>query len=65
VRVKVIQCFACGSKVYRPGTYDLTPELAGDLDELQRIGWVIVLEDAADPIQLSTPETGLQLALRG
>ena len=64
MRVKVVQCFACGSKVYRPGTYDLTPELAADLDELQRTGWVIVIEDAADPVQLSTPEDGQPLVLR-
>jgi hypothetical protein len=40
MRVRVIQCFACGRKVYRPGTRDVTPELAEDLDELTRIGLI-------------------------
>lgn len=64
VRVKVIQCFACGSQVYPPGIHDLTPELADDLAELQRVGWVVVVEDAADPIHLTTPESGLQVLRR-
>lgn len=64
MRVQVIQCFACRSNVYQPGIHELTPELAEDLDELQRTGWVVVIEDTADPLQLQTPEIGQSLALR-
>lgn len=64
MRVRVIQCFACGPRVYKPGVYDLTPELADDMDQLLKLGWIVIVKDIGDPIHLHKPEDGLSLALR-
>jgi hypothetical protein len=62
--VRVIQCFACGPKVYRPGEYEVTPALAVDLDQLVRLGWVVVIRDDPSPLQLQTPESGQHMTFR-
>jgi len=64
MQVRVTRAFALGSRIYSPGIYELTAELADDVAQLEREGWIVVICDD-DPIQLDSPETGLQLALRG
>lgn len=63
--VRVIQAFAIGDpvRVFRPGLYAMTPILAGELDELERMGW-IVAHDGIPACELATPEGGRVLHAR-
>ena len=63
MQVRVTRAFALGSRIYSPGIYELTEELADDVAQLEREGWIVVVCDD-DPIRLNSPERGQSLVLR-
>ena len=63
---RVTRCFALGAKVYHPGLYELTEDLAEDAGQLVREGLLIVFFDESDShtLKLETPEDGQRLECR-
>lgn len=64
MRVLVKVPFALGAKVYSVGVHPLEGPLREDLDELERCGWVAIIDTAGNPVRLHTPEDGQRLTLR-
>ena len=60
MRVRILQCFALAGWIYKPGIVEVDDLLRDELDDLQREGWIVVIEDADDPIRLTTPESAQQ-----
>lgn len=64
MHVRVLQAFTVGGRIYRPGCRYDAAELADDLDELERVGWLIVVDADDNVLRLQTPESGQRLTRR-
>lgn len=64
MRVRVLRAFTVGGRIYRPGCrYDVA-ELVDDVAELERCGWLVLVDADDNVLRLQTPEDGQALTLR-
>ena len=65
MRCRVVRMCAVDGEIFKPGLYPFEGVLRDNADELVKTGWLIVFDFEPDAVRLATPESGLQLALRG